>query len=281
MPLLNDAKSCYVGTQPITTIMAGSVQVWPKVVEEESAFANLDGNLGVSPASGVVAMTSTTSLNVNSGDPIYQSPAKCGSECLDISYRLRDKPDGTTSMTTDMLWFEGASGELSDHINLRYGYTFSYWFKFASSNIPNSCRPSMMFGLNAETSETDLFNLPVVKWKYETADRTPLWHIESSTGATIRDILAPNVLDDTWHNFAFCVDANTGLYSFYFDGNRQFNGNIGISGFKPILLRRITADLGNHLNTGAEGSVYIDSLSLFNRVLYTNDFIPQPCGPNP
>lgn len=30
MPLLSDAKTCYVGTQPITTIMAGSVQVWPK-----------------------------------------------------------------------------------------------------------------------------------------------------------------------------------------------------------------------------------------------------------
>ena len=30
MPLLNDAKTCYVGNQPITTIMAGSVQVWPK-----------------------------------------------------------------------------------------------------------------------------------------------------------------------------------------------------------------------------------------------------------
>ena len=30
MPLLNDAKACYVGTTPITTIMAGSVQVWPK-----------------------------------------------------------------------------------------------------------------------------------------------------------------------------------------------------------------------------------------------------------
>tara|TARA_B100001741_G_scaffold203635_1_gene168129 strand:+ start:320 stop:1459 length:1140 start_codon:yes stop_codon:yes gene_type:complete len=30
MPLLDDAKTCYVGTQPITTIMAGSAQVWPK-----------------------------------------------------------------------------------------------------------------------------------------------------------------------------------------------------------------------------------------------------------
>ena len=30
MPLLNDAKTCFVGTTPITTIMAGSVQVWPK-----------------------------------------------------------------------------------------------------------------------------------------------------------------------------------------------------------------------------------------------------------
>ena len=30
MPLLNDAKTCYVGTTPITTVMAGSVQVWPK-----------------------------------------------------------------------------------------------------------------------------------------------------------------------------------------------------------------------------------------------------------
>ena len=30
MPLLNDAKTCYVGTQPITTIMAGGVKVWPK-----------------------------------------------------------------------------------------------------------------------------------------------------------------------------------------------------------------------------------------------------------
>lgn len=30
MPLLDDAKTCYVGTTPITTIMAGSVQVWPK-----------------------------------------------------------------------------------------------------------------------------------------------------------------------------------------------------------------------------------------------------------
>ena len=32
MPLLSDAKSCYVGTTPITKIMAGSVQVWPKSV---------------------------------------------------------------------------------------------------------------------------------------------------------------------------------------------------------------------------------------------------------
>ena len=29
MPLLSDAKTCYVGTTPITKIMAGSVQVWP------------------------------------------------------------------------------------------------------------------------------------------------------------------------------------------------------------------------------------------------------------
>ena len=30
MPLLNDAKTCYVGTQHISKIMAGMVQVWPK-----------------------------------------------------------------------------------------------------------------------------------------------------------------------------------------------------------------------------------------------------------
>ena len=30
MPLLNDAKACYVGTQPITKIYAGNAQVWPK-----------------------------------------------------------------------------------------------------------------------------------------------------------------------------------------------------------------------------------------------------------
>ena len=30
MPLLNDAKACYVGTTRIERIMAGSVQVWPK-----------------------------------------------------------------------------------------------------------------------------------------------------------------------------------------------------------------------------------------------------------
>ena len=34
MPLLNDAKACFVGNQPITTIMAGSVQVWPKVLAD-------------------------------------------------------------------------------------------------------------------------------------------------------------------------------------------------------------------------------------------------------
>ena len=30
MPLLSNAKACYVGTTPITKIMAGSVEVWPK-----------------------------------------------------------------------------------------------------------------------------------------------------------------------------------------------------------------------------------------------------------
>ena len=30
MPLLSDAKHCYVGNQPITKIMAGDLQVWPK-----------------------------------------------------------------------------------------------------------------------------------------------------------------------------------------------------------------------------------------------------------
>ncbi len=33
MPLLNDAKTCYVGTQPITKIYAGTELVWPKVPE--------------------------------------------------------------------------------------------------------------------------------------------------------------------------------------------------------------------------------------------------------
>ena len=33
MPLLSDAKTCFVGTQPITTIMAGGVRVWPKVCD--------------------------------------------------------------------------------------------------------------------------------------------------------------------------------------------------------------------------------------------------------
>ena len=32
MPLLGDSKSVYVGTTPITKVMAGSVQVWPKGV---------------------------------------------------------------------------------------------------------------------------------------------------------------------------------------------------------------------------------------------------------
>ena len=38
MPLLSDAKTCYVGNTPITTIMAGSVKVWPKAVD---SFENI------------------------------------------------------------------------------------------------------------------------------------------------------------------------------------------------------------------------------------------------
>ena len=34
MPLLSDAKSVYVGTQPITTVMAGTQQVWPKALAD-------------------------------------------------------------------------------------------------------------------------------------------------------------------------------------------------------------------------------------------------------
>ena len=33
MPLLNDAKTCYVGTQPITKIYAGTELVWPKTLD--------------------------------------------------------------------------------------------------------------------------------------------------------------------------------------------------------------------------------------------------------
>ena len=46
MPLLSDSKTCYVGTQPITKIMAGAVEVWSKVF----SFAGAKTTLG--PASG-------------------------------------------------------------------------------------------------------------------------------------------------------------------------------------------------------------------------------------
>ena len=36
MTLLSNAKNCYVGSQPITKIMAGNLQVWPKFVTAES-----------------------------------------------------------------------------------------------------------------------------------------------------------------------------------------------------------------------------------------------------
>ena len=41
MPLLNDAKTCYVGTQPITKIMAGAVKVWPNAGVENLQLINL------------------------------------------------------------------------------------------------------------------------------------------------------------------------------------------------------------------------------------------------
>ena len=37
MPLLSDAKTCYVGTQPIKKIYAGTQLVWPKFAKAESA----------------------------------------------------------------------------------------------------------------------------------------------------------------------------------------------------------------------------------------------------
>ena len=44
MPLLSDAKTCYVGNTPITTIMAGSVKVWPKV---EPLPSQIKSDLGI------------------------------------------------------------------------------------------------------------------------------------------------------------------------------------------------------------------------------------------
>ena len=35
MPLLSNAKHCYVGSQPITKIMAGDLQVWPKGISAD------------------------------------------------------------------------------------------------------------------------------------------------------------------------------------------------------------------------------------------------------
>ena len=56
MPLLSDAKTCYVGTQPITKIYAGTQFVWPKSVVEIIDFNNPEWNI-LSPAQPIMYTT--------------------------------------------------------------------------------------------------------------------------------------------------------------------------------------------------------------------------------
>ena len=256
MPLLSNAKTCYVGTTPITKVMAGSVEVWPKVIELQSGVAHLEGNLAVEPTSGIkVKMFTTGSLTDIYGPTLYVNDSDCGSQSVNVGQLKRTGEN----YTYDVFKFIG-NEFLGDVINLTESFTLNYWFKFLPLVADKDTYLPNMFSSIPQTAQ--------VVWKHGETDATPLWEISDSG----RDILAPNILDNNWHHFEICVKLKEGKMQFFLDGISQFTSSG--STYPEQVIQYFSVNLG----TGGkfvERGVLLDEVFIINRILHESDFVPE------
>ena len=262
MPLLGDSQSVYVGTTPITKVMAGSVEVWPKVIELQSGVAHLEGNLAVEPTSGITVEMFTTINPDTYGPTIYVNDSYCGSQSVNVGQLNRNNK----GYSPDAFKFVGNTGYLGDAINLTESFTLNYWFKFLPLVVDKDTYLPFMFLSTPATVD--------LRWKHRETDATPLWEI-SDAG---RDILAPNILDNNWHHFEICVKRKEGKMQFFFDGLSQFTSSG--STYPQEVIQYLAVNLGNGTSY-VEREVLIDEVFIINRILHESDFVPECNGSLP
>lgn len=258
MPLLDDSKSVYVGTTPITKVMAGSVEVWPKVVELQSGVAHLEGNLAVEPTSGIKVQMFTTSSPGIYGPTLYVNDSDCGSQSVNVG-QLQRINEG---YAPDAFKFIG-NFDLGDVINLTESFTLNYWFKFLPLVADKDTYSPSMFSSRPYTAQ--------VSWKHGETDTTPLWEISDSG----RDILAPNILDNNWHHFEICVKRKEGKMQFFLDGISQFTSSG--STYPEQVIQHLAVDLGGG-SAFVERGVLLDEVFIINRILHESEFVPACNG---
>ena len=93
MPLLNDAKACYVGNTRIDRIMAGSVQVWPKgppppFRDVELYIGNPLGDSGTASATGFYLMweAGVRPVDCDAAD-MYEYRLRKSNRCIQIIWK--------------------------------------------------------------------------------------------------------------------------------------------------------------------------------------------------
>ena len=269
MPLLSDSKTCYCGTTPITKVMAAGVQVWPKggSSDVEYGLARLEGNLDVEPAGGIEAQNKTYT-ETNFGAPYYVSESACESQSLDVGLRTRGAPP---SPKFDNFQFVGkGKGDLTDTINLTKGFTFSYYFKFQAVD-PLSASSWTPYFFQAFGDDSNCSPHVFIKHVSGSA----LWSVEGIS----RDFVAPYLLDDVWHHFAYCLSPENGTLQFFLDGTSMYTGS-GFPTSSNFQLENITANIGNGSKSPPNRQCLIEEVLLANTILHDSDFTPE-CNPDP
>ena len=285
MPLLNDAKTCYVGTTPITKIMAGDLQVWPKEVYPPKVdvlhYFTCDNTLNSLPPyqpGGLIPIDQGSGIL----NPVFSPDGKLN-QCLLYQHDGTDMPNTNGSQID-----ESTTGEEQFNlIHFMEAYVKIGLVTASTSSRAYSARLVLSAGTpfyRNNAASIDLQPMPDGTMKVREVMNSTY---QNAPAGGYEDITYIPYTEPAWLHVsvslvAIIINQSSGAGSLesYFSVNGIVNQNsMGLNGFTQQLpMTKVSFDVyykGNAAEPFYPESVLIDEIRTASTPLYTQDFNPS------
>ena len=220
MPLLNDAKKIYVGTKAITTVMAGTQQVWPKGPPPPSVPVMTQMFYGLEPSDGSSALSPVLLGDISKRYALIVEGVSI--DGIKVRYAIQESPP------KEFEWIE----KTYPYRNRLYSSNFDRFtdYRLAINTQEASVNYSSIIGLDLgfQFSAEARKNL-WMQTSYMAAGFTPRW---VNVQDTLSDLLVP--MFPYAGNTAWRQDISGGIVAWYLEHGMYIVGlRLGGGGMRP------------------------------------------------